>query len=74
MTEAITEAIKEEIAAEYHMPTLILGDFNAETDSLSAVKDLTKDEQWFYVGVIASWWGGQDAEPTCQTRPQGKAT
>ena len=55
MTEAIIEAIKDEINSEVHKLTLILGDFNAEPGSLRAVKDLTDNEHWTDVGANASW-------------------
>ena len=74
VTDAILQAIKEEIDSEIHRPTIILGDFNAEPDTLKTAKKWIEDEQWIDVGKNASWWKGQDSTPTCQTRPQAKPT
>ena len=74
VTEEILNAIKEELASEIHRPTLILGDFNAEPDSLKAAKDLIENDQWVDIGKNAAWWDGESGTPTCQTRPQAKAT
>ena len=74
LTEAIIEAIKVEIDNEYHKPTLIMGDFNSEPGNLRAIKALLDSQQWLDVGANASWWGGEDGTPTCQTRPQAKPT
>ena len=74
ITDAIVEAIKAEIESEFHRPTLIMGDFNAVPGSLRSVKDMLDTNQWIDVGACASWWGGEDESPTCQTRPQAKPT
>ena len=74
MKDAIVEAIKAEIESEFHRPTLIMGDFNAVPGSLRSVKGMLDTNQWIDVGACASWWGGEDGTPTCQTRPQAKPT
>ena len=51
------------------MATLILGDLSFNPDKLKAIAEIVKHEHWTDVGKHASWWGGEDAEPTCQTRP-----
>ena len=56
------------------MATLILGDLNINPDKLKAAEELVKHDHWTDVGKHASWWGGKDAEPTCQPRPQATPT
>ena len=71
-TEAILDAIVKEKDKHTYMPTMILGDFNAEPDSLKAIQELIVEEQWTDVGRHASRWGGEDAQMTCKTRPKAK--
>ena len=59
--EAI-EASKEEIKMHSYMPTIILGDFNAEPGSLPAAKDLIDNKQWMDVGTKASRWGDRSPD------------
>ena len=73
-TEAIAEAIEEEIGEDSSMPIIIEGDFNREPKELETFRRLIEDKAWQDLGTIASWWGGVDNENTCQTRPEAKAT
>ena len=73
-TEALIDAIAQEKAKRPYMATIIVGDFNAEPDSLMSIKELIAEEQWTDVGRHASRWGGEDAQPTCKTNPRAKAT
>ena len=52
----------------------MLGDFNAEPNSLDLAKEMIEDQQWVDVGERAEWWGGTANQKTCQTRPQAKPT
>ena len=74
VTEAIIAAIREEIVAYCNQPVLIIGDFNAEPNSLMQAKELIDEEAWIDVGAVASWWGGEDNQPTCQRRAEVQET
>ena len=56
-TEAITEAIKEEIGEYSEMPAIIKRDFNRTPNELSTLKELIEDEAWTDLGSVVEWWG-----------------
>ena len=66
--------MREEIGAYCNQPVLIIGDFNAEPNSLMQAKELIDEEAWIDVGAVASWWGGEDNQPTCQQRAEVQET
>ena len=68
-TDAIGEAIREEIAEKTEMPIIIKGDFNMTPKDLSTMKELIEEDACIDVGNVASWCGGTDNEPKCKTRP-----
>ena len=41
---------------------------------MKTVTEMIERGQWADVGKHVSWWGGKDAEPTCQPRPQATPT
>ena len=45
-TEAVVDAVAKEKDKHPYIPTMILGDFNAEPDSLKAIQELIAEEQW----------------------------
>ena len=69
-TNSIMEAIREEIETEHHKPTIIIGDFNAETATLQAVSEMIDHEQWIDVGANVSWWGGKTGNPPVRPVPK----
>lgn len=66
------DAIKKELLTHPSMPTIIMGDFNAEPDTLNAIDELIKEEQWMDIGKHAIRWGGEDAQNICKTNPKAK--
>ena len=54
IAEAMLDAIKEEIASEYHRQIIVTGDFNVEPDALTAAQDLIEKKQCIDVGRHAS--------------------
>ena len=70
LANSIIEAIREEIATEYHKPTIIIGDFNVEPATLRAVGEMIEQEQWIDVGANASWWGGRTGNPPARPDPK----
>ena len=54
VTEAIIEAVREERDQEPHLPTLIVGDVNADPSKLRNLKDLVA-EGWVDLGLNADW-------------------
>ena len=72
-TEAIVDAIVKEKDKRPYMPTMILGDFNAEPDSLKAIQELIAEEQWTDVGRHASRWGGEGCANDLQDETESKA-
>ena len=69
--EAILEAVREERDQEPHLPTLIVGDANADPSRLRNLKELVA-EGWVDIGLHADWWGGTPAENTCASRAGAK--
>ena len=74
ITDAIIAAIRKEMGPCCNQPVLIMGDFNAEPNSLMQAKELMDDEAWIDVGAVASWWGGIDNQPTCLQRAEVQET
>jgi len=74
ITEAIIAAIRQEIGPRCNQPVLIIGDFNAEPNSLNGTAELMDEEAWIDVGAVASWWGGTDNQPTCSQRADAQET
>ena len=70
ITEAILSAVREERDQEQHLPTLIVGDLNANPGKLQHIMELIEEEGWIDVGLHADWWGGVPAEDTCESRPE----
>ena len=66
------DASKGEMKHDRHGVQMLMGDFNAEPNSLDVSRELIEEEQWVDVGEKAHWWGGTPEEKTCQTRPQAK--
>ena len=57
-TEAIVEAIEEEINGDPILPTIIQGDFNEVPSKLKTVKRMMEEHCWIDVGEVAHWWVG----------------
>ena len=74
ITEAIIAAIRKEMGPYCNQPVLIMGDFNAEPNSLMQAMELMEEEAWIDVGAVASWWGGIDNQPTCLQRAEVQET
>lgn len=55
-------------------PVIIIGDFNAEPNSLKGAEELMDEEGWIDAGAVASWWGGVDNMPTCSQRAEARET
>ena len=56
IAEAILEAVREEKDEEQHLPTLIVGDLNADPKRLQNINELIEEEGWIDVGLHADWW------------------
>ena len=69
--EAILAAVRAETYLEQHVPTFIVGDFNAEPETYDEVKELN-EEEWVDVGINAHWWQRERAQSTCQNRAGAK--
>ena len=57
---------------EQHLPTLIVGDVNANPEKLQNIRDLIEEEGWIDVGLHADWWGSIPAETTCEANSKAK--
>ena len=66
--ETIIEAIREEMRGEEGTPTLIMGDFSCEPNSMKNVQEMIQEESWIDVGHCADWWGGEADQLTCHQR------
>ena len=73
-TDVICEAIEKEIGEDFAMPIIIQGDYNRTPNEIGTIKRMIEEDAWTDLGVVASWWGGEDNKATCQTRPKAKAT
>ena len=58
-TNAIIDAIRGEIDRETYLPTVLMGDFNAEPETIEAVQKMIDEETWTEIGSNAEWWGDQ---------------
>lgn len=58
VTDAVVQAIREEINHEAQLPTIILGDFNAEPETLPTTQEMIEEDSWTEIGSNAHWWGG----------------
>ena len=72
--EWLIDACREEMGGEEGLPHLLMADFNITPLGLDTVKEMVEDELWEDLGHVASWWGGVQDEPMCQTRAGAKAT
>ena len=72
VNEAIIAAIRADNEQEQHLATIIMGDINANPESLHNIKELVDEEGWIDVGLHADWWGGNPEETTCESRPGAK--
>ena len=45
-TNAIIDAIRSEVDRATYLPTVIMGDFNAEPESIEAVQEMIDEEAW----------------------------
>ena len=54
-TNAIIDAIRGEIDRETYLPTILMGDFNAEPETLEAVQELIDEEARTEIGSNAEW-------------------
>ena len=57
VTEAILAAVRKERDQEAHLPTLIVGDVNADPSKLRNLRELVEKEGWTDIGLHADWWG-----------------
>ena len=57
-TQEIMQACREEFPWDRHCVQFMLGDYNAEPNSLDLAKEMMEDQQWVDVGEKADWWGG----------------
>ena len=73
-TDSIIAAIQDEMRSEPGMPTIFVGDVNAEPNMLSSIKDLSEEESCTDLGANASFWAGKDDETTCQSSANAKAS
>ena len=67
-TNAIIDAVREETDQETYLPTIIMGDYNAEPESIESVQELIEEEAWTEIGSNAHWWGKPRKEMTCKSR------
>ena len=56
-TEAIREAIEEEVNGRPIVPTIVQWDFNEVPSTLETVKGMMEEHCWIDVGAVANWWG-----------------
>ena len=56
-TNAIIDAIREEIDRETYLPTFIMGDSNDEPESIEVVQEMVEEEAWTELGSNAHRWG-----------------
>ena len=69
-TNEIMEAKRKEMQHDKHGNQFILGDFNAEPNSLDISRELIEDEQWIDVGEKAHWWGGRRTSALAKLAPK----
>lgn len=68
-TEAIMDAIEEEVNGDPIMPTIIQGGFNKFPSKLKTVKRMMEDHCWIDVGKAANWWEeNREADMPCNNR------
>ena len=74
ISEAIVEAIEEEIAKDPLLPTLMARGFNHTSNELHSVKKLIEEQSWCDLGAVADWWRGIRNQTTCHSRADAKPT
>ena len=67
-TNAIIDAIREETERETYLPTILMGDFNDEPESIEAVQEMIEEEAWTEIGSNAHWWERPKKAMTCRSR------
>ena len=68
------DALGAYLEKEKPLPTVIMGDFNAEPRNIPTCRMLIEDLDWCDIGENASWWQGIDAQKTCRTGALAKET
>lgn len=53
-------------------PTMVLGDFNARSNSLGPAADWIREEHWTDLGHSIGWWGGVPDPWTCHSRADAR--
>ena len=64
----------DELSAVWGDPMCIVGDINADLESIPTAWDLILNEGWKDLGEHAQIWGGEKCQPTCQAPNSGTPT
>ena len=65
ITDHIIGSIMEELETQPGIPTIIIGDLNAEPQDIPIVAEMLEQDGWVDCGHKANLWGGEVDQGTC---------